>query len=105
MVAADHAVDAVFSDGELELAEGQAAQHLVFQAVDVPVVGVVWPPQVGHAVLVERDDVAVGFGMVERGVDVLPDGHAVVFGQVGVADAEAHDGAAVTGVIGQLHAR
>ena len=102
LAALDQAVDAVFGDGKLHLLKGQPAQHLVFQAVAVPVA--VWLPHVGCAVLVHRHDMAGLFCHLDGPIEQLPQPHAVGRRQVGVADAEGKDGAEERGGCCQLHA-
>ena len=84
--------------------EGQASQNLVLQPIDVPVIAPVRAPEVGHAVFVQRDDVAVGLGAGQGGVELSPAGHAIVAGQVRAAGAEAEECAGVARVLRQAHA-
>ncbi len=103
-VVANEAVDTEFRNGELKTLEGQAAQDLVFQAMDVPVVQAAGSPQIGHAVLMQGDDVSVGFSMSHGRIEQPPVRQPRGFGQVGVADAEAEERTAVT-AIGMLRFR
>ena len=100
--ALDHAVDAIFGDGKFQRRERQSGQYLMFQATPIPILKRM--KNVRHPVLVQGDNMPGLFSHRQCGISLFPDCHALLFGQVRVADPEGEDRTQIGSGGGQLHA-